>query len=216
MANRKEAFTIIESMVTLVVIGVIAVFTIASTINMEKLNLSKISTLSKIFYSEAKSTYAQILYNETKDNNILSIDALKNIEMEELPPEASAEEKEEAKEDYVKEQSTVLFELFQEYLPIHHISCQSAFPNAFINEDEITALFLKKGNTCFVTEKNLIVILRFNKECNENYYTIPYYKENSTPIERPACGFLAYGTKNSRLELGRDFFVIGLKKRKAE
>lgn len=215
MTNNKKAFTVMESMITLVVIGIIAVLTIASTINIEKININKMNALSKIFYPEVESAYAQILYNETKYNNIVNIESLKDVQLEELPEGASEEEKKEAKKTYIREQSNIIFDFLQRYLTVNTIPCEKVFNSTF--PDNQIATLGEGGHICFTTDKNLNGILRFNKDCDETYYTIPYYKEDGTPVEQQnLCGYFAYASKNSRFVLGKDLFIIGLKKRNIE
>lgn len=188
MFKKQQAFTIVETIVVILIVAVIATITVCSTLNAQSLQQKKIKAISKGFYSEAEYAYLNMLSEEIRSMNIVNIN------------DSSFDDTQDSEE---------LERLFEKYMDLNEVSCSNLPDNDFINEDR------EDGKLkCAYSNRGVTAGFYLNRDCDETYFIKEYLQDNTNPKEvNNACGYIAYATKNSKGISGVDFFMIALGKR---
>lgn len=203
MFKKKSAFTITETTITLLALGVIAILTTTSALNIQTIEGKKTRALSKVFYLELQAAYAQILYNKTSNGDISNIEISNNASQE--------------------EQNAALSKAFEEYLNLAPIDCNKIL-NKYKSSNQLNK-YTQPSKVCMTSEKGVNAIIHFNKACDEKVQIVNYKNETdptglqNTDLTKElnnTCGYIAYAPKRSKGVFGEDFFVAGLKRRSIE
>lgn len=187
MFKKQKAFTVTETIAVLSIVAVLAVLTVCSTINSEEMQIKKIKTLSKVFYSEVEYTYKNILANETSDINIVKLD----------------------NQDFdIEADSQKLEELFEKYMDLSPVSCNE------IPYNEYTDPYLANEVKCAASNRGVNAGFYLDRTCAQAYQVKEYLEEDvGIKSVENACGYIIYAPKKSKGTVGKDFFIIGLGKR---
>ncbi len=70
--KKLTAFTVAESLVVLVIIGVFVGITVASTLNLGKIKEEKILNTSRAFYASVLNAYREIILYESSDSSTIT------------------------------------------------------------------------------------------------------------------------------------------------
>lgn len=186
MFIKQKAFTLVEILIVVAIIGVIAVFTVCSTISSGDIQRNQVKSLSKTFYSEVEYSYLQILSRETKGMNISEV--------------MTASEEDNSKK---------LAQFFATHLDSFETSCDSLPKNPYYEE------YYEDEMVCAYTNRRMYVGFYMAENCSKTYDVISYYQdETNTPkTVNNACGYMLYAPKGSKGVFGEDLFVIALGKR---
>jgi len=188
--NKKQAFSLIETLTTLCVIAVVAVLTVCSALNSQDIKNKKIKALSKVFYTEIEFAYTQIINSETIGRNIIYLNALDGSE---------------------ESESDALAKIFQKYVELFPISCDE-LPNY---TETGSSYYINEELVCMASNRGINAGFYLDTECDNSYQTIDYYQDDaSLKGTENACGYVVYAPKNSDGIIGKDFFIIGLGKRR--
>lgn len=187
MFIKQKAFTLVEILIVVAIIGVIAVFTVCTTLGSGDIQRKQIKSLSKTFFSEVEYSYLQILNRETRAMNISEVMT-----------------------DSAEDNSKKLAQFFASYLDSFETSCDSMPKNQYFED------FYKDEMVCAYTNRKMNVGFYLAPSCNEQYDSINNYYQDETNTPKTvtnACGYILYAPKDSRGVFGEDLFVIALGKR---
>ena len=188
--RRIKAFTIAETLTTLMIISIIAVMTVCSTVNSEESKIKQIKLASKTFYSHVEYAYQNILLRQTINNNITR---MRNY-------------------DESVDSSEFLRDLFLRYMDGQKIDC----PTFTTVDSENINFFTESGYSCAIFEQGIQAGFYLNLDGIEKpFQVIEYYFDDKNYLKTVdnAYGFIIYSTKNSKGIWGHDLFAIPLGKR---
>ena len=188
--NFKYGFTLAEIVTALTVIGVIFAIALAATIRQDKVKTKQISAMTKSFYANVDNAYNQILGYKAANGVITGLEDSNgdnNID------------------------STDLRGHFNYYMDGDDIDCSKIGFN--INSGSTVANYYKDA-ICSTHGGNIIAGYYLNKACNSTITAKETYIEDemATRSVSNACGYVVYGLKGSKGNIGVDVFVIPLGK----
>ena len=188
MSKKIKAFTLTETLMVLMLIGVVATITIASVANSDEMQKRKLRALSRTLFIETQYNYQIILFKETRGFNVLELNS--------------------SGESGIEADSSALEEMYEKYQEVWSIPC-SRFPRTLDS-----ASYLSDKMTCAASSRGFYMGFYLDKACDETYDVIEYLQDDvSIRTVENACGYIIYTPKRSRGILGDDFFVIGLDKK---
>jgi len=189
MFKKQKAFTLSETIVVVIVIGVLAILTVCNTLSSQEMQQKKLKGLSKAFYSEIEYAYLNIITNETVGMNITKID----------------------NEEYnTVNDSFKLEELFENYMEISEVSCNELPSHEFVEAHRSSGEL-----ACAHSNRGLYMGFHLDRECDNAYQVKEYMQDDVNRLNgvEDACGYIAYAPKDSRGRRGIDFFTVALGKR---
>lgn len=190
----KNGFTLSEILIALVVIAVITIAALIITIQQDKAREKQITNMTKAYYSDIESAYNQILNYNATNNTIKEI---------------------EDKNKDSKKDSKDLRALFNYYMDGVDVDCNKGKIKD-ITKATIPSNYLKSAVCSEHTNKNLpnkvIIGYYLNTVCNMNVTAKETYTKGSTTPRSVsnACGYIIYGMKGNKGNLGADIFVVPL------
>ena len=216
--KRKKAFTLAESLMVLTVIGLVSIFTIATSVNVENLKRKQTIAVSQDFYSTTITTLQNTLIHNSKNYD------LRNLYDENGDTLVDAVD---------------LRNYFVKYLDGEAINCSEILITSSTIKDYIEsskdpqcAFFTPKIKAAFVYDSNcsLTVLtkeylskddLKSKKQKNENEENEEsgeneennenkFLPSSSTRTVNNACGYILYSYINSEGIFEKDVFTIPL------
>ena len=195
MFKKRYGFTIIETALVMMVLGVIVTVTVVSIMNSDKAKEKQILATTQSYYANIENIYQQILAYNSKNGVITAI---------------------EDKNSDSKVDKEDLRELFNYYMSGVSKDCSEL--GLDVNDSTTEAKYLKQA-VCSEHAGKVIAGYYLNPACNETVSV----KETYTPDDKSsrtvtnACGYIIYGIKGLKAQaeytrLGNDVFVIGLGK----
>ena len=191
MKKLRYGFTLTEVLTVLVVIVAITIIALGITVKQDKLREKQIEAMTKSFYSNVESAYGQILSYNAANNEIMAI---------------------EDKNKDGKKDGKDLRELFNLYMDGEDVDCSKMGIN--VNIDSVPASYLKSA-VCSEHSGKVIAGYFLNTACNSNITAKDVYTKGSTTSGSVtnSCGYVIYGNKRSKGNLGVDVFIIPLGKK---
>lgn len=187
--KKIKAFTVAETLIVITIIGVFIAFTVASTLNIGKLNDEKKYSSSRSFYTNVSNAFKEIILFESTDMGTLR-SAIANVK---------------AIGEYGNNNTEIFGGLFTKYMDGEETECSD---DEFNN---ITGAFSTNESFCATFSNGIYARFQFHGINNEQIYISDYFMNNESERTRKISNPLAtitYGFKDSRGELGLDFFRI--------
>lgn len=188
MNKKYSAFTLFETLLVLVVLGIIAILALSSTVQPDYINEKKLVPLSHKFYTEAQSAYININFKDSTNGNITGL-------------------KDSNGDNTVN--SADLASYFIKYMDGETSSCSSMKAKGDIST-------YPGLSSCAKFPGGFIAGFYYNKSCNTSVKANEYLnkKDDLTRTQTNSCGFIIYQLNNAKNgTLGSDTFVIPLLKR---
>ncbi len=186
---KKSAFTVAESLASLVIVVIIVVVTFCATLNFDTRKEKNYASLTKIFYSSLNGTFQSVLLKNTKNIDIRNLEDINNdgnINGEDLR------------------------DAFLKYLSGEKIDCDTKTPNSRLNE-------YFENASCASFAGNIRAGFYLDIDCEETINDVKEYgviKNYSVQKVNNACGYIIYGANNlKQYTIGKDIFIIALGKR---
>ena len=189
--NFKYGFTLAETLIVVAILGVISVVTIGSFTKKDSIREKQIDATSKSFYATIDNVYSQILsFNAT--NGVITAIEDKNT-------------------DGVRD-SKDLRSLFNSYMDGTDVDCSEIGFN--INGSSVAAKSFKNAVCAKYNSNKVIAGYYLDLECKTPVTVKEAFVkgDTSTRTVTSACGYVVYGLKGSKGNIGSDVFVIALGK----
>lgn len=186
---KKYAFTVAESLTSLLIIGIIVIVTLCTTLNFDTRKEKNYVTLTKIFYGTLNSALQSVLINNTKNVDIRNLNDINNdgiINGEDLR------------------------DTFLKYLNGQKIKCSIKTQNKRLNE------YFENSSCANITGK-ISAGFYLDTDCEETISDVKEYaalKDYSVRSVNNACGYIIYSANNLEENIiGKDTFIVALGKR---
>lgn len=189
--KKTKAFTLAETLTVVCIMGVIAAITVASTVSSDDAEAKKIIASSQSFYSNAQTTFINILTSNTQNGNMMTL---------------------EDEQHNLAESSDVIRDYFVKYMDGENEPCSSLKINSqFIKE------YLNNAS-CASFQGGVTAGFVYDSTCSLEASVKEYLlkdDDNSSREVNNVCVRIVYGwgKKSKRGIFGKDIFTIAFGKR---
>ena len=221
---KKRAFTLVEILITMSVLGLVMITTVVSALRMDKIKEQKLEAVTNSFNTSVSVALNEILYYEAKKGikylssselasyfaEYMDGEAIKVQAVEKTQDSDAADDSEESQNTDITQNDSNNEQNEQQAIDVESGNCGEFVGGTYRNFQ-----YINSATICTKFPHGITAGFYVNKKCNKSFYVKEYKSEQLEERQiSDACGYIVYETKDSTGTFGQDLFVIGLGNRR--